>query len=197
MHKLSLNDALEQGWSHFKRRGWYLFGVTATIIGLFLLVSGETAATALAYIIFAGYLGLLFKHARQEEVTFDDLFDIDRRWIYFAFVSVIKGVFVMLGLLLFIIPGIYLAIRWMFAEYYVIDKGMRPIEAMKASSELTAGYRWKLFGYMLLAIFIAFLGLLCFGIGLFAAIAILNLTTIAIFWRLQEIQYLNQQEPKE
>jgi uncharacterized membrane protein len=189
MNELSIRAALGSAWSHFEKRPWYLFGLTAAAIGLSAFAAGEAVAAALSYIIFGGYLALLLRHARNEHVVFDDLFDIDRRWIYFAFGSVIKTVLILLGLLLFIVPGVYLAVRWMFSELYIIDKGMRPLEALKASSELTAGYRGKLFLYVLLAIVITLLSALLAIIGVFAAIALLNLTTIMLFWKLQELQY--------
>jgi len=189
MNTLSIRTALSEAWSHFERRGWYLFGLTAAVIGLSVLVAGDAVAAALAYILFGGYITLLLKHARHESVVFDDVFDIDRRWIYFAFGSLIKGVLVFLGLLLFIVPGVYLAIRWMFSGLYIIDHGMRPLEALKASSELTEGHRLKLFWFTLVATLLTLLSVLFFVVGLFVAVAVINLTVIMLFWKLQELQY--------
>lgn len=188
--ELSIRAALAAAWAHFERRGWYLFGLTAAVIGLGMIASGDAIAAALAYILFGGYIAVLLKHARLEQVVFDDLFNLfDQRWIYFAFGSLIKSVLIFIGLLLFIVPGIYLAVRWMFSELYIIDQGMRPLEALKASSELTAGYRWKLFWYVLAAIALSLVSLLFLIVGLFVAVAVLNLTTIMLFWKLQELQY--------
>lgn len=190
MESLSIRAALSAAWEHFERRGWYLFGLTAAVVGIALLASGDAAAGALAFILFGGYIALLLKHARQEHVVFDDLFEVfDKRWIYFAFGSLIKGGLIFLGLLLFIVPGVYLAVRWMFSELYIIDHGMRPLEALKASSALTAGYRWKLLLYMFTAVVLSLVSILFLVVGLFVAMAVLNLATIMLFWKLQELQY--------
>lgn len=194
MHKLSIKAALEGGWSHFARRGWYLFGLTAAVIGLAAFASGNSTASALAYILFGGYIVMLLKHAKGESIVFDDLFIFDQRWIYFAFGSLIKGVLVLIGLALFIVPGVYLAVRWMFSELYILEDGMRPIEALKASSKLTEGYRLKLFWYVCLAALITLGSMILLFVGLFAAVAIVNLANIVLFWRLKEIKYLKMQE---
>jgi len=193
-HNIRIGDAIRGGWEHFTRRGWYLFGLTGAVVIIAAMVIGNAIATALYSIVIAGYVALLLKHARQEDVVFDDLFCIDRRWIYFAFGTIIKGLLITVGLVFFIVPGVYLAVRWMFSELYIIDKGMRPIEALRASSELTAGYRWKLFLYVLVAVLIGIAGMLAFGIGIIVSIAVVNLATIMLFWKLQEVQYLNAQE---
>lgn len=194
MHKLRIRSALGMAWSHFTRRGWYLFGLTAAFVGISILVAGEAAFAALALILAGGYILVLFKHARNEHVVLDDMFTIDSRWIYFAFGSAVKGVLVMLGFMVCIVPGLYLASRWMFSEFYILEKGMRPIEALRASSKLTEGYRWKLVWYLLVSIIISLASILCFVVGFFVAIPWLTLTTIMLYWRLQEIQYLKSQE---
>ena len=51
----------------------------------------------------------------------------------------------LIGLVCFIIPGIIILIRLTFSIYYLIDKDMGPIEAIKASWKLTRGFTWPLF----------------------------------------------------
>ena len=141
MKKVYIRSALGNGWTQFVRRPWYLLGLTLAAFALFALTGSNNAlATALAYILYGGYLAIMLKHSAGEQVVFDDLFElVDKRWIYFAFLGVIKNILIMLGFICFIVPGIYLAIRWMFADLLVVEKGLRPIEALKASSELTEG----------------------------------------------------------
>lgn len=188
MKTLQVTQAIRRGWSLFTRRGWYLFGLTAAVMGLAMLVIGNAVATALYSIIIGGYIAILLKHAREEKYVFDDLFLVDRRWVYFAFGMLIKAVLILLGLVCFIVPGVYLAVRWMFSELYIIDDGMRPLEALKASSALTEGYRWKLFGYLLLMMLIGLLGTLALGVGLFVAVPVINFATITLFWNLKKAQ---------
>lgn len=183
----SIKESLGVGWRKFMERPWYLFGIALAVSGLFLAVSSESAMfTALAYVLYAGYLAFLFKHFNTGGVSFDELFDADKRWIYFAFLAVIKGFLLLLGFLLLIVPGIYLAVRWMFAEFYVVEKGMRPLEALRASSELTKGHRWKLFWFSLIATVLLILSLLLLVVGILPASLVLTFAMMHIYYALQK-----------
>ena len=54
------------------------------------------------------------------------------------------------GLLLLIVPGIMLALRWMVAMPVCVVERLGPVESLKRSAVLTKGYRWKIFGIFLL-----------------------------------------------
>lgn len=186
MKTVNIRQAIGTGWSQFTQRPWYLLGLTLATVVLLILTAGQNAiVTALSYLLYGGYVALLLKHASGVHVQFDDLFDVvDKRWIYFAFLGLVKSVLIFLGFLCFIIPGIYLSIRWMFAELLVIDKGLRPLEALKASSELTKGVRWKLLLYAGVVGLLVVVGLVFVLIGAVVAAIVTQLATIAIYRRL-------------
>ena len=58
-----------------------------------------------------------------------------------GFVSVVLLAPILLGLLLFIVPGLYLAARWSQVTLLLIDNQARWFDAAEASSWLTAGRR--------------------------------------------------------
>ena len=62
---------------------------------------------------------------------------------------------VALGLLLFIVPGIYLAVRWYFVPQAVVIDRRRGVEALQRSGELVTGSWWRVFGIGLLITLIA------------------------------------------
>lgn len=198
MKTVNIRSSLGIGWQQFKRRPWYLLGLTLATFGLFVMTASQNAAvTALSYILYGGYVALLLKHFAGEHVRFDDLFDlVDKRWIYFAFLAAVKGVLILLGFLCFIIPGIYLAVRWMFAEVLVIDKGLRPLEALKASSELTAGVRWKLFWYSVVVGLLIFVSLFALIIGAVVAGIVVQFATIAIYKHLSDMSLKTEVVPE-
>lgn len=66
------------------------------------------------------------------------------------------------------IPATILAIKFSLCYYFVIDKGLGPINALRASSRTTMGAKWSLFGFGILCSLINLLGVLCLGVGLFA-----------------------------
>lgn len=181
MKSFRIGEAISVGWERFVRRPWYLLGITLCVCVLFTFAIGDAAVTALAYIVYGGYVGIMFRHYHSTPFVFDDIFSIDQRWIYFAFLGLIKGIVIFLGLLLFVVPGIYLAVKWMFAEFYVITEGKRPLEALQASSELTKGHRWHLFFYSIVVLLLVLLGLVCFLVGAVVASVVTFFATIKVF----------------
>jgi uncharacterized membrane protein len=76
---------------------------------------------------------------------------------------------VAIGLVLLIVPGLIAMVLFMFSTFLVIDRGLGPIDALKASMEMTRGNRWPLFGFILLCLLILFVGVLALGVGLLVA----------------------------
>jgi len=76
--------------------------------------------------------------------------------------AILQWLGITIGFLLFIVPGIMLAIRWSVALPACVVEGLGPTASMGRSAELTKGYRWKVFGIYLLIMIIAiiFLGII-------------------------------------
>jgi hypothetical protein len=81
---------------------------------------------------------------------------------------------------------IILAIKLSLCFYFVIDKGLGPIKALKASSMATTGVMWALFVFWILCFLINLLGALCFIIGLFATVPITLLAMADAYRQLSE-----------
>jgi hypothetical protein len=77
------------------------------------------------------------------------------------------------GLLLLIIPGIYLAIRWYFGTWAVVIEGARGSEALRRSGELVQGNWWRVFGVLLLTNLVALVPIIVVYVpfGIAAAVA--------------------------
>ena len=80
-----------------------------------------------------------------ENGKYTDLFSCTALFFKYLGASILYGLIIFAGSLLFIIPGIIWAIRYQFCIYFVIDKGLRPIEALKMSSKIIKGNKRKLF----------------------------------------------------
>ncbi len=77
----------------------------------------------------------------------DILNKIDIKKISVWFLTNLIYVFIIfIGLILFIIPGIYLMLRYMFVSYLVIDKNLSIKESFALSTKMTEGIKWNLLG---------------------------------------------------
>jgi len=88
---------------------------------------------------------------------------------------------VFVGILLLIVPGIIWAVKFGLWPYFVIDKNLGPIQALKASSRTTMGVKWKIFGFDLLCSLIILLGLLCLIVGVLVAAPIVAVANALVY----------------
>ena len=65
----------------------------------------------------------------------------------------ITGILVVFGLLLFILPGLYISARLMFAPYIGLMENRPILDSVKKAYEITEGKGWKLIGYVVAVIF--------------------------------------------
>jgi hypothetical protein len=74
-------------------------------------------------------------------------------WWPFYILTVIHLVLGVVGLFLFIIPGIWIIVRLSFAEFYLILNGLTPWEAIRQSFESTKRYFWYLLSFFVFTVF--------------------------------------------
>jgi hypothetical protein len=75
-------------------------------------------------------------------------------WTLLATLLLVAGG-VILGIIALIIPGVYLAIRWIMAPQAVVAEKLSPTAAMRRSGDLVAGSWWRVLG---IAIVITMIG---------------------------------------
>ena len=68
-------------------------------------------------------------------------------------IGLITGILVVFGLLLFILPGLYISARLMFAPYIGLMENKPILDSVKKAFEITEGKGWKLIGYVVAVIF--------------------------------------------
>ena len=69
--------------------------------------------------------------------------------IFFA--VVLMGIGIAIGLVLLVLPGIYLAVRWYFVPQTVVIEAARGTGALDRSGELVRGSWWRTFGLIVMA----------------------------------------------
>jgi uncharacterized membrane protein len=75
----------------------------------------------------------------------------------------------------------YFFLKFGFALILVVDKGLGPIQALKESSLLTHGVKWKLIFFTIAVGFINLLGLLCLGVGILVSWPVSMLAYVHVY----------------
>ena len=198
--KFSIGEALAFGWDTMKSNLGFFIGllivwgllitVPAIIAGMameanvFLGVILHIADFALTIVISMGLVKIALRFCDNEKGRFSDLFSQYRLFFNYLLALILYMLIVSGGFVLLIIPGIIWGIKFWFFDYFVIDKRLGPIEALKRSYAITTGVKWNLFVFFLAVTGINLLGALALLVGLFATIPTTMVACAFVYRRL-------------
>jgi len=120
--------------------------------------------------------------ARNENFEVKRMFEVFKNWGNAIFANILQAVIIGMGVVFLIVPGIIFGCKLAFVPYLIVDRRMDAVAAIKESWRLTRGHAWKIFGIGCLALVVALLGLLLFGIGLAVAIMWIRLASATLYW---------------
>jgi uncharacterized membrane protein len=199
----SITDALVFGWHTFRKNILLFVGILivcflTTYVPIEFILGEETIWTAAIGIvrlvvklgISLGFLYIVLKLADHKKAIFSDLFSQFKKGliINYFIISVIVNLLTIAGLVLLIIPGVIVIVRYGFFPFALIeenlDKRISSLESMKKSWNITKGYMTKLLLFGLVLTLINGAGLLVFGIGLLITIPVTMVATAYVYRRL-------------
>lgn len=179
-----VSDVLRTSWKNVKSQIWILAGL---VIGMCLIsftislftaplstsVGGMLVSTLISYIIssvFAlGYIKNMFQTMDGDEPQFSAYMQSPAKLLSYMIAGLIWGVIVCIGLIIFIIPGIYLYVRLQFFGQFIVDENAGAVDSLRKSWNLTRGHAMPLSGLFLAQILILLVGIILFLIGMFVA----------------------------
>ena len=172
---LPLGDYFKTGWGLFKQ---YPGGFVGFCL-LYLLIQavlhsipyvGAVASFALSAPLFMGNFIVSAKLLHGQTPEFRDFFAGFQYFLPLLLLSLVAGLFISIGMMLLIIPGLYLIVAYMFASYLVVDRGLDFWPAMELSRR-TVNPRWfSYFAFVLLVVLVNLAGAVALGVGLLVTI---------------------------
>jgi hypothetical protein len=132
--------------------------VTELVVGIL--------ASALAYPFMAGINMVGIRRAADQPISFNDIFSHFGRTLPLLITAIVSMLLIYLGMILLIIPGLYLAIAYMLAIPLVVERGLSPWQALEASRKAISQHWFKVFGLFLLLGLITLISAIPLGIGL-------------------------------
>jgi hypothetical protein len=152
----------------------------------------------------AGFTRMYLSGARGRAPEFAHVFSGGPRFWSMLGAMFLHFVMIVIGFALLIVPGVILSLGLMLYPYYVVDKGMGAVDALKASWEATMGQKGKLFVLGLYSFGVMIIGLLACCIGTMPALAVISVAQAIVYVRLtgtegagppQPPQYAQYQQP--
>lgn len=152
------------------------FAIVALVCGVVAFVIGQFFSV--------GFTRALLRVARTGQARFADVFSGGSGFLSYFAASILLGLGILLGLVVFIVPGIILMLGTVLAHPYIVDQGMGPIDAIRASWAATDGHKGNLFVWWLASIGIVLLGLAACCVGYLPAVTLVSLGVVIIYLRL-------------
>ena len=73
--------------------------------------------------------------------------------------AIISGIAMMIGLVLFVVPGVILYLMWSVSAPALVDERLSIMGALGRSRYLTRGYRWRILGMVLVLVVLSWLAM--------------------------------------
>ena len=101
-----------------------------------------------------------------KEASIGMLFSQGNKLVRAILASILYGIAVVIGILLLIVPGIYIALRYGQFITAIVDRDLGIMEAFEYSSSITTNNRMNLFLFWLLVLVAIIIGMIPCGLGL-------------------------------
>ncbi len=161
-----------------------------------LLGFGFLIGWALQAFFQAGFTRMYLSASRGQAPEFAHIFSGGPFFLRMLGGMVIHSILVVVGFALLFVPGVILSLGLMLYPYYIIDRGMGPVEALRASWDATVGSKGKLFLLGLYSFGVMLLGLLACCLGMFPALAVITLAQAIVYVRLTGTESTAQPPPQ-
>lgn len=153
-----------------------LFSILLTVIQLFLSL---------------GFIKVMLLLIDDAYVEVGDLFNNFQPFLNYFIAYFIYMFAVAIGLFLLIIPGIFIAIRFQFYPYFILEGNDTSIGALQKSYYLTDNLTIELLLFGIVVIALNVMGILTFGVGIIFTYPLTTMATAIIYKSLRnEADYI-------
>jgi len=138
-----------------------------------------------------GAAGVYLAAVRGQEIKISNIFALfsnQTKYLNSLLATFITGLMIGLGLIFFIIPGIYIAIRMSFLSYVLIEEDLGAMDSIKRAWELSDGHALTIFLMAIIALGLIFLGVLALIVGVFVSIVWIAVTSATLYDRVIKMQ---------
>ncbi len=135
--------------------------------GSFILGFGvQTVLNILVYPLIAGVFLYAATVAARRPVSFGIFFSCYPKTLPIFGLTVLSTLLMTIGMLLLLIPGIYLSVAYIFALPLLVEKDLGIWEALESSRKALTHCWFRFFGFLIVLWLVTMVGMIPMGIGL-------------------------------
>jgi uncharacterized membrane protein len=170
-YEFKMGEYISKGFDIFKKDiggfiGFTLIYFLINLVLAFIPFLGSLASIAISAPLSVGYAIVARKISRGETHEFGDFF---KGFDYFGQLflgGLVSGIFVVIGIILCIIPGIYLGVAYTWTSFIIVFAGKEFWTAMETSRKVVSKNWFSFLGFFIVLFLINILGALALGVGL-------------------------------
>jgi uncharacterized membrane protein len=178
---VSVGDAVSYGWAAFWKNVGPMLVIALIIFAVHVAFGAlgeaidslagrillQLAAWLVGLFLALGWFRVALETTDGVQPQIGDLFKAEGYGPYIL-ASIVFGIAVFIGLILFIIPGIIVAVVFGFYGFVAAERGnnVLAMETLQRAAEISRGHRWPLFGLAIVLFLINVVGALLCGVGL-------------------------------
>ncbi|HSG89468.1 MAG TPA: hypothetical protein VLA56_09665 [Pseudomonadales bacterium] len=185
--RLDIGAVFSEAWQRVPGSKLVLFGgflafylvliPVVTVVGLMLTALGmsleegvgglllQLLVVALVYPFMAGIFMTSLRWLSGAPIGFAQLLAHYDRTPQLVLMNIASSVGILIGLVLFVLPGIYIGVAWMLAMPLIVDRGLGVFEALELSRKLVTKHWFSVFAFVIISGLILALGAFTFGIA--------------------------------
>lgn len=148
-------------------------GLLSAAQGIFLWV--------LSMVFAVGVIGIYLDSVDGKNPKFADIFSRKHLFIRYAIGNILYGLIIGFGIILFIVPGIYFAMKYFFWSTAFVDTGTGVFASFRKSAELTRGIKMKLVLFSLVTAGLGILGMMALFVGILVVTPVVTLAATRIY----------------
>jgi len=185
--EIDIGGAVSRGWALVMANLPVLAGASVLVwaigVGLgFIPFIGWGVGVLLGSILHGGLLYMFLRRIRGEDVQLGDMFaGFNIAPLPLLLAGLVVGALTAVGFLLCIVPGIYLAVAYLFVLPLVIDKKLDFWPAMEVSRQVVHKHWFQMFLFALVLLLIVCAGVLACGVGLIIAMPVVFASLMYVY----------------
>ena len=172
-YRIYIGDCFSRGWQLVKKNFWLAGGATAVMLLLSIALAsipliGMIAMLALTFPLWGGLDWMFLRLVRGQPASMNDAFaGFSLAFVPLMLASIVVSLLTCVGLILCILPGIYLFVAWWsFTSLLILDKKLDFWPAMEVSRKVVHKHWWQVFGLVIVILLVSLAGALALFIGL-------------------------------
>jgi uncharacterized membrane protein len=173
-YPVAITEWLKKGWELFTKEAGpaVVFSVITVIAyaAATVLIPFGIGGTVVIFPLVAGFIIIALMLCRNQKTEFVRFFWGFRHLVPLLLFTIVSTTFILVGIMLLVVPGIYATVAYLFAPYLIVDKNIDFWPAMEVSRRKVNRHWFGIAAFCVVLLAINIIACIPFFMGLFVTL---------------------------